>query len=260
MATLQEFNEALIKYIKPQSYPVVARLCSSREEIPKRARFPKRDMNMEMPLCQAVGMARRYALTVALGIEDMNCPGAAVSLGFVPAKKRYLEGEFSANDKIPQESYATHNRALPRLEYGKYKYVVVAPIHRTDLEPHLVIIYGFPVQISLLAQSAVLRTGKALNSDHGLGTFCSPMFAATLVDNECQVSIPCGGDRLWGSSQDYEVGFSVPQSKLDEIIEGLEILYKTGTYRYPTITNLWFQAQNPESYKKAMEYLKQEGE
>ena len=92
MATLQEFNEALTRYIKPQSYPIAARLYSSLEEVPKRARFPKKDMNLIMPTCQAVGMVRRYGLTIALGVDDMNCPGGAVTVGFVPAKKRYLDG------------------------------------------------------------------------------------------------------------------------------------------------------------------------
>lgn len=260
MITLEQFNEALVRYIRPQSFPVVARMCSSLEELPKRTRFPKRDMGLLMPTCQAVGMARRYGLTIALGIEDMNCPGGAVTLGLVPAKKRYLEGEFASSSIIPREVHARSTQALPRLEYGKYKYVVLAPIHRANFEPHLVLIYGFPAQIALLIQSAVIRTGKSLNVAASMGSFCSPIFAGTLLTDECQVAIPCAGDRIFGSAQDYELGFAAPQSKLEEIIQGLEKCYKTGLYRYPSLPYLRFQSEFPESYKGAMEYLKREGE
>ena len=259
MTTLQQLNETLGRYVRPQSFPVAARMCSSLEELPERVQFPKRDLGFLMPICQAVGMTRRYGVTMAVGLEDMNCPLGVFALGFVPAKKRYLAGEF-AMSPIPKESFARFLQGLPRLEYGKYKYVLLAPIHRANFEPHLVIIYGFPAQVALLAQAAVFMTGKSLHTTPSLGAVCSPLFAATMLSNECQVVIPCAGDRVFGSTQDHEIAFTAPQGKLEEIMQSLERCYKTGVYRYPTLTNLRFESEFPESYQKAMEYLTQEGE
>jgi len=257
MTILQQFNETLGRYVRPQSFPVVVRMCSSSEELPERVQFPKRDLGFLMPICQAVGMARRYGLTMAVGLEDMNCPLGAFTLGFVPAKKRYLAGEFII-PPISKESLARFIQGLSRLENGKYKYALLAPIHRANFEPHLIIMYGFPAQIALLAQAAVFMSGKSLHTTPSLGAVCSPLFAATMLSDECQVAIPCAGDRIFGSTQDHEIAFTAPKGKLEEIMQGLEGCHKTGVYRYPTLTNLRFQGEFPEAYQKAMEYLTQE--
>lgn len=259
MTTHQQFNETLARYVRPQSFPVAVRMCSSLEELPEKVQFPKRHLGFLMPICQAVGMARRYGLTMAVGLEDMNCPIGALVLGFVPAKKRFLAGEF-VMAPIPKESFAGFIQGLRRLEYGKYKYVLLAPIHRANFQPDLVITYGLPAQIALLAQAAVIMTGKSLHTRPSIGAVCSPVFAATMLSNECQLVVPCAGDRIFGSTQDHEIAFSIPQGELEEVMRGLEVCYKTGTYRYPTVTNLRFEGEFPESYQKAMQYLAQEGD
>ena len=260
MVDLKQFNEALTRYVRPQTYPVAVKMCSSLDEIPERAQFPKRDRGSLMPVCQMVGLSRRYGISMAAGIDDMNCPGAMVTLGLVPAKKRYLEGEFASSSVIPKEAHARSSKLLPRLEHGRYKYVVTAPIHRAKFDTDVVIIYGFPAQIALLTQASGFQTGEPIRTPIASGGFCAPIIAGAMLTAECQVELPCAGDRAFGSAQDYELGFSAPQSKLEQLVVALESLWKSGMYRIPIITNLDFEANFPESYKQAIEYLTQEGE
>lgn len=42
---------------------------------------------------------------------------------------------------------------------------------------------------------------------------------------------------MFGSTQDHEVIFAVPKSKVEEVIEGLENTHKAG-FRYPVVSDI----------------------
>ena len=60
MADLTQIDEALNRYLRPQTFPVAIRLCESDEELPERVRIPQRDLGITISLCHAIAMARRY--------------------------------------------------------------------------------------------------------------------------------------------------------------------------------------------------------
>ena len=53
----------------------------------------------------------------------------------------------------------------------------------------------------------------------------------------CQFILPSGEDRIFGSTQDHEVIFTMPKSKFQAVIEGLANTHKVG-FRYPVLTDL----------------------
>lgn len=254
---LQKVNEALNNYIRPQTFPVAVKMVSSASEIPEKARMPKRDLGLTMPVCQGIALARRLGWLMAMGEEDMLCPLGTLTLGLVPAKKKFLDGSFNVPFWVEsQEVRAKMNQSLPRLEYGRHSHVVLAPLHRAGFEPQVIIVYGNPAQISRLIQSAVSATGEPVVSSSGGGFACGAEITVPILTDQCQFTVVGGGDRAIAQTQDHEVAFSVPASKVEALVRGLEDTHKAGL-RYPTTSFLMYQAQFPPAFGELMDYLRQ---
>jgi len=154
-----------------------------------------------------------------------------------------------------QEVRAKICRNLPRLEYKKYSYLVAAPLDKTDFEPQIIIIYGNPAQISRLVQSEVYATGNTVASESGGAFACCAEVTVPMLMNKCQMVLTGGGDRVIAQTQDREVAFAIPSSKIDSIVEGLEQTHKAGM-RYPAPSFLLYQAQFPPDFGQLMDYLR----
>ncbi|MBI2846382.1 MAG: DUF169 domain-containing protein [Chloroflexi bacterium] len=255
---LKEINEALSFYVRPQTFPLAIRMCQSAEEIPQKARLPKRNMGFPVTVCQGIGMARRYGWTLAVGKDEESCPYGALALGFVPTKDKFVDGSFA--ESLSRGSGAAAARsaeALPRLEYGKYSHVLISPLHAVTFEPHVVVIYGDSAQVMRLVQGAVYERGGYLTSSAAGGRDCADIISQTMLSGECQFVLPCNGDRIFGMAQDHEMAFSMPWSRVESTIRGLKAGHESGLQRYPIPSYLRFEAALPPSYYKLMDYLKQ---
>jgi uncharacterized protein (DUF169 family) len=253
---LSKVNEALSLYLRPQTFPVALRMCQSSQEFPERVRIPVRDLKIRIAACQAIGMARRYGWTVAVGKEDQSCPFGSLILGFLPAKEGFLKGEFheSLSTGGAGEVAARTAQAMRRLGYGKYNYLLAAPVQATAFEPHLIVIYGNSAQMLRLVQGSLYGRGGALTFSSMGDAVCADIIAGTMLSGECQLGLPCMGDRIFGLSQNDELAFAIPWSKVGSVIAGLEASHKAGQ-RYPVPSFLRFEPQWPPSYYKLMDYL-----
>jgi uncharacterized protein (DUF169 family) len=255
---LQKTSQALESYIRPGTFPVAVRMLSSAGEIPQKAKMPKRHLGTVMPVCQSIGLARRYGWSIAMGEEDMLCPLGALTLGFVPAKAKFLDGSFNVPSWVKnQDIRAKISQRMPRLEQGKYTHVVAAPLHRADFEPQVIVVYGNPAQIARLIQAAVYGTGEPIVSSSIGGFACGAEITQTILTDQCQFVVVGGGDRMVAGTQDHEVSFAVPMSKVEALIEGLEATHKAGM-RYPTPSFLTYKPEFPPSFAELMDYLRQE--
>lgn len=254
---LQEISKAIEKYIRPQTFPVAVRLISSGEEIPEKARRPKRDLGVTMPLCQGVSLARRYGWLLAMGQEDMYCPLGSLTLGFLPAKDKFLDGSFNIPPWIKdKELRAKVSQGVPRLEHGKYSDIIMAPLHQTVFEPQVIITYANPAQLARLIQSAVATSGEPVTSTAAGGFACGGEITVPILTDKCQCIVTGGGDRSLAQTQDHEAAFAIPASKFEQIVEGLEVTHKAGM-RYPTTSFLTYQAQLPPAFGELTDYLNQ---
>ena len=218
---LKLVNEMINRYVRPTSFPIALKLCQSEDELPNKARMPMRDLGYPITLCQGTALTRRYGWTMAVGKEDQCCIGAARAMGFLSEGS----GEPVGEDK--------------QFEPGKYRYHLTAPLDRADFEPDVIVIYGNSAQIMRLIQSASGGpggTGTVNAVATGFGD-CGDIAARTVLSDECQSILPSGGDRVFGSTQDHEVIFTMPKSKVEEVIEGLENTHKAG-FRYPVISDI----------------------
>ena len=244
MADLKQLNDALNEYIRPQTFPVALKMCRSASELPEKVRVPSKDMKYPIMVCQAVSMARRYGWMLALGKEDVACTAGAVTLGFVdPAK--YLDGSYSES-LVPgsKERAAKRARLMERLEYGKYSHLLVSPLQNASFQPDAIVIYANSAQVMRLVQAATNAGGDELSATSAGGMDCSDIMARTMLTDQCQFILPSGGDRVFGLTQDHEMLFTIPFSKIETVVKGLETTHRAG-FRYPVLSFLRFKPDMP---------------
>ena len=257
---LKEINEALNFYLRLQTFPVAVRMYRTSEELPEKVRIPKRDMGTTITVCQGIGLARRFGWTIAIGSDDQSCPHGLFVLGFVSGKS-YLDGSSGETAGVgPREELVRTARGLSRLEYGKYKYLLAAPLHNASFEPHLIVVYGNPAQLARLAQGVVALGGEAITTPATGGIACSSLIARTMLTDECQIILAGAGDRYFALTQDHELAFTIPWSRAESTIRGLEKGHKSGFHRYPTPSSFKLEGVLPPVYCRWAELLREEGE
>jgi uncharacterized protein (DUF169 family) len=57
---------------------------------------------------------------------------------------------------------------------------------------------------------------------------CFQATVPVLQTGECQVTVPCGGDRAHALAQDDEMIFSIPKSRLEDLMFGLRYFDEAG--------------------------------
>lgn len=219
---LKQVNESLNFYIRPQTFPLALKLCQSESDLPEKVRMPMRDLGYQVTLCQAIGLARRYRWTLAVGSSDQCCLGGALAMGFIAE---------------PPEGAAFHAPDEKRLEAGKFSHLLMAPIEVATFEPDAIVVYCDPAQAVRLVTAASTSFGLGISAIASGAMDCGDIAARTTLSDECQFILPSGGDRVFGGTQDHEVIFTMPQSKVETVLKGLENDHKAGL-RYPILTDL----------------------
>lgn len=243
MPDLKKLEEDLATYVRPGSYPLAIKACKTLEEIPAKARRPKRDFGTHIPLCQGMGMARRYGWTVAMTREDVYCSGLIV-LGlrrpsdfspsdFYELGKLCAGASYTASD----EAGARTEKATMKFDYGEYQAFVVAPLSRASFDPDIVIVYGDPAQTMRMGLGALHMNGGSLSATFSGRLGCSQLFVRPIRTGECSFTLPGMGERMYASTQDHEMVFVIPASKADEFVQGLRGTH-AGGLRYPIPTFL----------------------
>ncbi len=261
MVDLKKIDEALTQYIRPQTFPVAIRLLSTEKELPDKARIPKRDLGVDISLCHAIAMARRYGWTMALD-KTVSCYVAGLSLGFLPLKPDVADGSFQTSVGLwgmTKEQAAAAIQGIARFEYGKYRYAVIAPLNRATFEPDVLLVYGSPAQIWVLLSGYLIGTGKAgLDVTLTQGAGCTTYITRAMQTGEAKFALVGTGERLVPHPQDYECAFSIPLGKIEQTLQGLEAGYKTGVYRYPVPTFMRYGSQHPPGNDKMRSHLLEE--
>jgi uncharacterized protein (DUF169 family) len=244
----KEFADAIEMYARPATFPVAAKMLTSDEAVPEKAKRPRRDLGIQIANCQAIAMARRYGWTIAVGEEDINCPLTKTAFGFAPLTEFYSSGQLACGMYTETaEAGARTEAATHKLAHGRYKHLLVAPVRNADFRPDAIVIYGNSAQVLRLVTGALWKRGGALTSTISGRVDCSDEIIATMMTGDYQVILPCYGDRVLGQTQDHEMAFSLPGSKMEELVTGLEGTQKGGLV-YPIPTYLRYTPQYPEKY------------
>ena len=232
MVSLADIDAAISTYIKPQTYPLAIKMLRSEEEISQNAKRPLRDYGASFALCQAFALCRREGLTIVLDKESQSCPIALVGLGLVRPDE-YLSGKYAlvpANQTMQARIRAAE--AMPRFEYGKFKYILISPIQSASFDPDVIILYGNGAQVMRLIQAAVFASGESLTSKSTGAGGCLLTVVAPIFEGVCKYTIPGNGERRLGLVADGELGFAMPKNRFEEVANGLKLSHD-GKQTYP---------------------------
>jgi uncharacterized protein (DUF169 family) len=244
----KEFTRAVETYVRPATFPVAAKFLKPGEPVPNKARRPHRDMKIQIAICQAIAMARRYGWTIAVGEEDVNCVLTKTAFGLAPLTEHYTSGHLACGMYTGTlEAGARTEEATHKLPYGQYEHLLVGPASHVDFQPDALVIYGNAAQVMRLLTGALWKRGGALTSSFTGRIDCSDEVIKAMVTDDYQVILPCYGDRVFGQTEDHEMAFSLPGSKMQELVEGLEGTHRGGI-RYPIPSFLRYTPQYPEHY------------
>ena len=243
----KQVSDELNEYLRPQTFPVGIRMLRHGEPVPEGAKRP-RDFKKHFANCQTIDMSRRYGWSLCLTREDSICSLGITALGFdrnlrFMAEGNLCEGMYTATADAGARSEA----AVDKFDHDTYAGLVVAPLHRMNFEPDLVCIYANPAQVMRLVQGALWRRGGKLTSSFGGRVDCSEIIVTTMQTQECQVILPCSGDRIFGQTQDHEMAFAMPAGKVPEVMEGLRGTHKGGI-RYPITQFMQYDPGLPPKY------------
>jgi uncharacterized protein (DUF169 family) len=201
---LNKYGEDLEKYLMLRTSPIAVKMAEKEADIPKEAIRPKKDRGYHIAQCQAFALSRREGTTVAMLKEDHWCPTALMAYGHV---------------KRP-ESVEKWTHPYDCFEFGKYIGIVTAPLKSATFQPDVVIVWSKPSQLRSL-----LLSMKVEDVPQVTGQFFPPSCAHSVVapmkTGQYYVVVPDPGEYQRALTEEGDMMFAVPQSRLPVMMAGL---------------------------------------
>jgi len=230
-----EIGKKFEEFLRPLTFPIAIKLIKEESEIPSKHKRPKSDLQVKTFICQIFKMVRSYGWTVAMTEEDCVCRLARGLYGWDPMTEQAQNFANQFSIGLYSKDLETSQKFQEHLYILKEKYIglVVSPLTRTKIEPDVVQIYCNPAQVTRLIQAYLYIKGGVLSfTSAGRAGSCHEGVIKTIQTDEPQLVILGNGDRVWGGVEDSEVMVSIPRTKLESVVEGLEATHKAGL-RYP---------------------------
>ena len=232
MNKFNELGRKLELQLRLNTYPLAIKMLKSIEDVPEDATRPLKKFGKCLSTCQAFALSRRFGETVAQLFEDMWCPEPVIGFGLVEPPEYFFEGKTRYPSGVKSlEAGANWAREFPRFEVGKYVGVVSAPLTSASFEPDVAVVYCDSAQLLRLLLGLAYEDGRDITTVLGGHSACVYAVVPPMLKNECQVSVPCRGDRGYAGTQDYEMIFSIPRDLIERVVEGMD---KPGTSSSPT--------------------------
>jgi len=241
-------EKTILDHVRPATFPLAIRMVSRGENLPEKTRRPKRDFGHTVAICQTFSIARRYGWQIAVGEEDVACPLALTAFGFKPEIEKFscgamCSGMYTETEKAGAET----ERQLAKFSFHEYSHVLAAPIGRAGFEPHLYLMYGNSAQVMRILIAYLWKNGGYVSSRFSGRLDCADICIETIKTGLPQVVLPCYGDRIFGQTQDDEMGFTIPAGLEETIVAGFEGTH-AGGIRYPIPSFLRYQPIFPDHY------------
>jgi uncharacterized protein (DUF169 family) len=247
---LNNYGEELEKLLLLRTYPIAVKLLKNEKEIPEGATRPKRDLGYHLALCQCFALSRREGTLIAMLKEDMWCYSPVIAFGIAEPPEFYLEGHvYYPVVTRTLEKAKDLVKKYPRFEYGQYIGIASAPLKTANFKPDLVIIYCDPAQLRPLLAGIKYQEGELVTSTLDPSSACIQATIPVIKSGNCQVTLPCGGDRKWALSQDNEIIFTSPLKKLESLVLGVRHLHEAGQI-FPAKFEMSFEYSLDETLTK----------
>ena len=245
---LHKLSEALQKHGRVPTTPVAIKLAREGDTTPQKVKYPLEHIGNRLAVCQGMSIARTIGWTMAFGEEDHACPLPRVFMGYVKPD-RFLAGDLAEFYQNDPDCMVKMEASYPRWPKDSFREIWLAPINQCSYVPDLVVVYGNPAQILTLVHGANYGHGPGIQSTSSGRYGCSTWIVGAVQSNACTYMIPGPGERIFAGTQDHEMSFAIPYSKIDQFVDGLNYVRSKGAYRYP-VPNLGILSEPrlPEKY------------
>ena len=182
--------------------------------------------------CQLIGRATRNGATVAILPENLPNIQCRATLG-MGSKEELSASAHMKGVWFEHEEDALAHQAAMYTPLNKYKAVVAFPLTRpVHFDPDIVLVYGSPQQIMLLLNAVQYEKFEVISMTFVGESSCSDSWAKAMATGKISVTIPCYGERSFGSVLDDEMIAAFPPSYMNRILSGLKKL-KKNKFAYP---------------------------
>lgn len=248
---LKRLDEVLKEYVRPLTFPLAVKFLREAP-LPPKARRPLDVAGYPLTLCQGIGLARRYGWVVGFTREDHACAPSLTFFGFEAMPDFMKEGglayPFYAGTMA---AGACTEAAADVMERGGAGNIVIAPLHKADFLPDVIVVYGNPGQAVRLIQGGNYAAGGGIEARFCGRTACASELITPYLKQKYNVTIPGAGEKVFGQTNDDELVFSFPYDKTDGLIEGLIKTHESGIARFPVpICGLRMKPAFPPKYRE----------
>lgn len=232
MSNWKEVAKQFEYYLRLRTFPIALKLYESMEEMEKIPKIIK--PSWKGTLCQYVTIARTYGWTVGVTEKEFASPYCPSMLGLCPPPEVAMDGRLMHEIWFAaQEDACKHQKAIRRIPAGKFKAMAMAPLFSGKIEqPDMIIIYGTPAQMIRLIAGIQWENYERLQFFSVGESACSDFIGECYLSQKPSLTIPCYGERRYGSVQEDELVIALPPQTINKILKGLEGTQRSGI-RYP---------------------------
>ena len=234
MELCKVLDETIQTYLRTATFPVAIKILKDENQLPSRVRRPLRDLGHRLNLCQGIALARRYGWTMGFGREDHACSNSIVIMGMSDVPDFIQNGSIVAGPYTDTlEHGAITQTVTPRSERPLNAFLI-APLHKADFTPDVVLVYCNPGQAVRLVQADLYTTGGTMESKFMGRCACGSEIVTTLQTGKCQLVVPGGGEKAFAMTSDDEMVFTIPEARIQAVMDGLSDTHKAGANRFPS--------------------------
>ena len=226
----QQRRQALKELIGLRFSPVAMKLLAEGDEIPADALRPRRDLKRHIALCQAFAMARRQNTMVYMDKYDHWCWNPLLTYGMVPFEPESQELRLIASKMGIQypDKAKDFVEAFPRIAYGTYTGLLIAPLEQADFAPDILLIYCRNNMLGSLLMAVNSQSGDMVESRFAPLDSCCYGVVPPLQEGSYRITFPDPGERCRAAVEADAVIFTVPKQKMDEFFAGVALENRLG--------------------------------
>ena len=225
------YSDVLRKTLGLRMEPIAVKMIGAETEVPQNAIRPLKDLGKHLALCQAFALVRREKKTIYCDTTGEWCWAPLVAFGMCDSGEgteayNIISRVIGIKDPDAARRFFAN---FPRLPYGKYIGLLLAPLCQCDFEPDVTLVYcDDNSQLRGAALAVKNATGKLIETQLDAIDSCAYACAATINSGAYRVTIPDIGEHERAFAGESEVILSVPVGKLGELTEALAFLDKSG--------------------------------
>lgn len=218
-------------YLRLKTFPLAFKLLASTAALDKVKGI--RRLESKPRMCQLITLARVHGWTLGATADELGSPVCASIIGLIEPPPELVEGKVLSGIMYKTAGDARkHEAAVVRLPTGKFKALAVAPLASNKFEPDIVLIYGNPAQIFMLAAALQWQDFEPVSGQCVGESSCSDAIARCYLTKKPSIALPSYAERRYGQAQDDEMVIALPAAGVARALNGLKGLYEGGI-RYP---------------------------